>query len=375
MSGQSFLDDFEVFPWSENFETGVREIDEQHKKLVDLLNNLANVLTQEEPGGINQAFEELAQYADYHFASEEAIWSESFKDDPWFVSHQSAHSSFLPQVLELQKKDKHKPFHVVVEDILKFLIRWLAFHIIDDDKRLAVAIDAMASGSSLEEAKAIANGEMNDSVRVLIDTIMMMYDRLSSRTLSLMRERHARQRVEAQLREVNRSLEKLTITDQLTGIYNRRYFDSVISDELKQICIYQSSLNLILFDIDFFKKLNDCYGHSCGDDALQKVGQLLNAICHNEGDYAFRLGGEEFAVISVATPGKAELISGEQVRQQIESLKVPNRDSVVSDFMTVSVGELIVEPANHQDISELMKRVDQRLYTAKNSGRNRVVDY
>ena len=315
----------------------------------------------------------VAQYADYHFASEEAIWSESFGDDPWFVSHQSAHSSFLPQVLELQKQDKHKPLHVVVEDILKFLIRWLAFHIIDDDKRLAVAIDAMASGKSLEDAKAVANGEMNDSVRVLIDTIMMMYDRLSSRTLNLMRERHARLRIEEQLREVNKRLEKLTITDQLTGIYNRRYFDSVISDELKQICIYQSSLNLILLDIDYFKKLNDRYGHSCGDVALQKIGRLLNEICQGDGDYAFRLGGEEFAVISVAIPGKPELISGESIRQRVEALKIPNRDSIVSDFMTVSVGELFVEPSDHHDISGLMKRVDKRLYTAKNSGRNRVV--
>jgi len=375
MSDQYYLDDFEVFPWNENFETGVHEIDEQHKKLVELLNKLANALTQEEPVEINQAFDELAKYADYHFESEEAIWAENFNDDSWFVSHQLTHSSFLPKVLALQEEDKNKPLQVVIEDILKFLIRWLAFHILDDDKRLAVAMDAMASGSSLEEAKVIADRKMNGSVRVLIDTIMMMYDRLSSRTLNLMRERHARLRIEAQLREVNKRLEKLSITDQLTGIYNRRYFDSVISDELKQIRIYQTSLNLILFDIDFFKKLNDYYGHSCGDEALHKVGEALKELCEKDGDYAFRLGGEEFAVVSVAIPGKAERISGESIRQCIESLKIPNRDSAISDYMTVSVGELAVESYDDHDTNGLMKLVDKRLYVAKNGGRNRVVSF
>ena len=128
-----------------------------------------------------------------------------------------------------------------------------------------------------------------------------------------------------------------------------------------------------MVDIDHFKQINDKFGHDVGDDVLVWFVNQLNSFLPREN--IFRLGGEEFAVVSVAIPGKAERISGESIRQCIESLKIPNRDSAISDYMTVSVGELAVESYDDHDTNGLMKLVDKRLYVAKNGGRNRVVSF
>ncbi|MCG8564994.1 MAG: hemerythrin domain-containing protein, partial [Desulfobacterales bacterium] len=99
---------FEVFPWNSNFETGHPRIDQQHKKLVTLLNQLAKTLITNEILEVNSAFTELTQYANRHFEEEERIWINAFGQDPWVASHQMSHASFLPKVIEIkdQKTDQ-----------------------------------------------------------------------------------------------------------------------------------------------------------------------------------------------------------------------------------------------------------------------------
>jgi len=368
------------FPWNDAFETGHPLIDEQHKTLIELLNKLANTLAHAEPMAVHKAIEELAHYADFHFKSEEAIWANYFEDDAWFVTHKKQHESFLPEALELKKTMQDRPSEEVVEEILKFIIHWLAIHIIDEDKRLALVIDEMKQGTPLEKAKSIANDKLAGSFKILIEAIMDMYDGLSSRILHIMRERNARAKVEDELRkanqkleEANAQLEQLSITDQLTGLYNRRHFDNIIKVELNRAQRDRNSLILVSFDIDFFKKLNDHYGHSIGDKALMKVGQELKKVCRRSSDFSFRLGGEEFAVITTNQNNKDGLKFGERIRKHIEDLKVPNINSKVSDYMTVSVGVVVANSETGYDPEGLMKVVDQRLYVAKDLGRNQVV--
>lgn len=367
------LDNFEVFPWNKNFETGIEIIDEQHKKLVYLLNELANSLVREDMSKVNDAFAELADYAHYHFQQEEAIWSNYLGDDSWFISHQLSHSSFLPRVLELKGIEGGSPSQDVVEAVVKFLIRWLAFHIIDDDKRLALVVTSMDAGSTLEEAKILADRKMNGSFRVLIETVLKMYDGLSTRTLDLMRERRARIIAEQELRDANRRLEELSVTDQLTGLYNRRHFEHVLDREMKRARRENKAVTLYMLDIDYFKSLNDHYGHSGGDVALKTVGQKLFEICRRPSDYAFRIGGEEFAVISREHEEDDDLIFAELIRRAVEDLAIANVKSKVSEYLTVSVGGFAKIPTKQDTRDTYMKEADARLYRAKDGGRNIVV--
>ena len=379
------LDDphfFEVFPWNDNFGTGNDIIDEQHKRLVALLNGLANTLVNNQPHEIESAFTELANYADYHFSTEEEIWSECFGNDHWFLSHQLAHASFLPKILEIKERDAEQPLYLIVEDVVKFLIRWLAFHIIDNDKRYALVAREVAQGKSLEEAKIVSDRKMNaSSVRVLIDTVLTMYDGLSSRALNLLRERRARIDAEAKLKKayqeleaVNKLLEESAITDPLTQLHNRRHFQSVLVKELSRAQREHSRLTLILFDIDHFKELNDAYGHLAGDDALARVASKLRELCRRAGDYAFRIGGEEFAVLAcgnTATNQNGEF--AEIIREETESLLIPNKDSGIAPVLTISLGVVSLTPDAKDTAEALYKKADQRLYMAKKNGRNRTI--
>lgn len=191
---------FEIFPWNKNFETGLPLIDEQHRKLVRLTNQLTTHLMNKDAVEIERVFEELSAYADYHFKAEEKIWQPYFIDDPWFTNHLQTHDDFLTKISELRKEHATKPIYAVIEGIIKFLIHWLAFHILETDKRMAFVLQAVDSGLSLEEAKVHSDQEMFATSKVLISAVLTMYDTLSSRTMELMKEKVGRKKVENALR-------------------------------------------------------------------------------------------------------------------------------------------------------------------------------
>ncbi len=191
---------FEIFPWNKNFETGIELIDEQHIQLVDILNHLAAHLANLSGDvTLNKVFDELTDYADYHFKTEESIWITHFKDDAWYSSHVHTHDSFIDNITALKNNHELKPLDIVIQDIVSFLTHWLAFHILDTDRRMAKTVQAMASGATLDEAKVLANDEMNGSMKILVNTVLTMYDSLSIRTLNLMRETALRKQAEQAL--------------------------------------------------------------------------------------------------------------------------------------------------------------------------------
>ncbi len=367
------LDHFEVFPWNRNLETGQPLIDEQHRTLVGLLNRLGKTLINKKRVEVNDAFDELADYADRHFKEEEAVWTRYFKEDAWLTSHQRGHAAFLPQVIEIKTRDADKPLADQVEQIIKFLIRWLAFHIIDDDKRMAIVVEALEAGTPLEAAKEIAEKKMGGSMLVLIETLLTMYDGLSSRAIQLMRERHARIKAEQELRQANKRLEALAITDVLTGLYNRRYFEKVFQTEIRRARRYKQALVFLLIDIDFFKQFNDTYGHLAGDSALTQISRRLLETCRRPGDLVFRLGGEEFGVLASNPSDKNPGAFGEIIRAAVEALKIPHSHSNAGEYVTISIGLVNKVPAPDDTIDSYTEIADKRLYRAKASGRNCVV--
>lgn len=191
---------FKIFPWDSNFETGIELIDQQHKVLVDILNKLAAHLANLSGSIVlNEIFDELIAYTDYHFKTEEGIWSSYFAEDEWYTMHEATHGTFIGEILALKNNDDQKSLDDIVHDIVTFLSKWLAYHILDTDKRMAKAALAIGSGNSIEEAKMISNAEMSGSMKVLIQTVLSMYESISSRTMDLMREKSLRRQAEEAL--------------------------------------------------------------------------------------------------------------------------------------------------------------------------------
>lgn len=368
------IKEIEFFPWNDNFETDVKEIDEQHKVLVELLNKLGNTLTNENYNKMEKIFEELSKYADYHFYCEELIWEKYFnKNELLIVNHKKNHDSFMVKVLEIKEKNKESDLDKVLEEVLMFLIKWLAFHILDEDKRLAYIIKYVNEGYHLSEAMYKTDILMNGSMKVLIDNILTMYNSLSSKALDLIRERKARIKAQEELSKINKRLEELSITDQLTGLYNRRYFEEIIDKEIKSCKKEKNYLGIILFDIDYFKKLNDTYGHQQGDVALKSISKCMKKIAKKVNNYAFRLGGEEFCIITIDRNKKGAYCLSKILKDEVAKLRIENINSPTNKFLTISIGVESLIPSNSDNLDSFMLSVDRKLYQAKDNGRDCIV--
>jgi len=216
----SDIPSFDIFPWNKNFDTGVELIDEQHKVLVEILNRLAgNLANISDSAVLNEIFYELENYAQYHFKTEEAIWYKYFKDDEWNLEHQRTHSSFMDEVNAIKDGEDKKPLSQIAYDIISFLSKWLAYHILDTDKRMALVVIEIESGASLENAKLLAGDTMVVSKKIIVDTVLSMYDTLSTRTLELMRERTLRTQAEDRL-QVSEEKWKLIVDGGLNNVWD-----------------------------------------------------------------------------------------------------------------------------------------------------------
>ncbi|MES9938144.1 MAG: bacteriohemerythrin, partial [Sedimenticola sp.] len=191
-----------IFPWDKNFETGIEVVDEQHKELVGLLNKLVSHLAFQSDGPtIDAIFSQLKDYVEFHFSTEEQVWSEHFEGDTWQKWHVHAHADFVDEVIRLKEEGESssKPYDEVLSEIVRFLTHWLSHHILESDKRMAKVVLALPTGVSLSRAKEMANEEMSGATRVLIDTIMGMYDKLANSTVQMSREIYKRQQAEKDL--------------------------------------------------------------------------------------------------------------------------------------------------------------------------------
>ena len=159
----------------------------------------------------------------------------------------------------------------------------------------------------------------------------------------------------------------MSVTDPLTKLYNRRHFETEFEKEFKRAKRYNSPLSVAIVDIDFFKKINDTYGHSCGDYVLKEIAFLMMQN-FRQTDTIFRYGGEEFVVILTETPELTASIPMERLRKNIEnnSFKYNGNDIKV----TISIGISSKTDCNNQ--VEMFDYADKALYNAKNEGRNRV---
>ncbi|MNB83204.1 Serine/threonine-protein kinase PknB [compost metagenome] len=174
--------------------------------------------------------------------------------------------------------------------------------------------------------------------------------------------------------ELNRyigMIEQISNTDELTGLYNRRYFNKVFREEVESAAAAQKYLGYLMLDIDYFKKYNDTYGHYEGDNVLRKVGNMLHELAERADGFAIRLGGEEFGIVVTGFTPVQSREYAETIRRSIADLRIPHTMSPQFGIVTVSIGVACVRggSAGEEDIYKLG---DDALYQSKAEGRNRV---
>jgi len=169
---------------------------------------------------------------------------------------------------------------------------------------------------------------------------------------------------------LHKRMEELTIVDELTGIFNYRYFNQKLENELKRAKRYHQNLSLIMIDIDSFKRCNDSFGHLFGNLILKKLTEVIKR-CIRDVDIFARYGGEEFVVILPQTTKPQAAMIGERIRTCVESTLFKDEKDLHSTHLTVSLG-VCCYPESGENAEELIKKVDQALYLAKGEGKNLV---
>ncbi|MBP7460908.1 MAG: diguanylate cyclase [Candidatus Delongbacteria bacterium] len=172
-----------------------------------------------------------------------------------------------------------------------------------------------------------------------------------------------------QIKHLHHQLEKQATLDGLTGLYNHWYFNKIADHEIQRAWRYNSDLSLILIDIDYFKQINDHYGHWFGDSVLKAVADVFRSKIR-QSDSVGRLGGDEFSILLPEIGIEGACATAEKLRHALADLKILNNNQPVS--ITGSFGVAGINPARSFSLEELLKKADHALYKAKEAGRNKV---
>ena len=182
-----------------------------------------------------------------------------------------------------------------------------------------------------------------------------------------LRERGQLQKMTESLSVRSISLEHAAVTDALTGMYNRRYFDEALSEYLEAFGKIDKPIGMVILDLDHFKKVNDTHGHDVGDEVLRQVAECLQIFTRYH-DVLARLGGEEFAILSPNITERQLFDLSDRIRKAVADLRINNGNVTLK--VTVSAGLAIWDGSESGE--ELYRRADKQLYEAKRKGRNRV---
>ena len=170
--------------------------------------------------------------------------------------------------------------------------------------------------------------------------------------------------------DTREKIETMTFVDELTGVYNYRYLEQRLGEELQRAKRHNCPLSVIYFDIDHFKLVNDTFGHETGNTILQRVSQCCRASARGE-DFAGRLGGDEFLIVLPQTDSAGALIAAERIKKKLDAMDLVASTGERIDFQTYSIG-VASYPANAESKDELISAGDEAMYRAKKAGGDRV---
>jgi diguanylate cyclase (GGDEF)-like protein len=233
--------------------------------------------------------------------------------------------------------------------------------------QIGSACEMMLLAFALADRVHVMRRERAQAQRAAFDAQAMLIASLQSSERLL--EARVSQRT-AELEQANARLAEMSMTDGLTGIPNRRRFDTMLAAEWSRAARLNTSLAIGLLDIDFFKQYNDRYGHQDGDLCLRRVAAEFAAQLQRTGDVVARYGGEEFAFIAPAADTDSALTIARRVCEAIEALDLPH-DVVEGGRLTVSIGVAACTPKPGDSTDQLLRTADAALYRAKQLGRNR----
>ena len=242
--------------------------------------------------------------------------------------------------------------------LLVAIVAWrMGRSIVTPLERLTGAADRIAAGDLTIQLPVARRDELGHLTRVF-----------NQMTGNLQRSHDEFEAASQTLQKQNKLLETLSITDSLSGLYNRKKLDDILADQIARFKRNQRSFAILMLDIDRFKKLNDTYGHLAGDQVLTSVARTLSSSIRNI-DFAARYGGEEFVIVLPETPLSAARDMAQRIRIQVRSAIYQFNDQSIAVTLSIGVAN---SRSSDESADAVLARADRMLYEAKRSGRDRV---
>lgn len=362
------------FEWSVDFETGNKLIDEQHLSLVELINELIKIDLNADSSAskkIDAINQKLNDYVLQHFKTEENLMKEYCIDQRHVKAHLLMHQEFIEKVDQNYAKGAWFSENKNMTEFIEYLIRWLAYHILNTDKSLFRQIDYIEKSKlSPKEAYDIDVKKIECATEPLLKALKALYYLVSEKNKELEdKNRELEKKVEKRTKDLlaaNEKLEKISVIDELTKLNNRRFFMSELEKKIYNWQRYQEPFSLIYLDADKFKSVNDNYGHDIGDYVLKWISNFLQ---HNirKTDIACRLGGDEFVVICQRCGRNEAIHVGKKIYVKCKN---ENNEEIVKYWKpSLSIGIASVDESIHS-VEDMVRRADSAMYQSKKLGGN-----
>ncbi|UPQ86943.1 GGDEF domain-containing protein [Vibrio sinaloensis] len=361
------------FEWDSCYETGLEDVDEQHQYLVEVINRYGALIAQNNISlqDIRMALFELSRYAEFHFKEEENLMRQAGVYQLHIDEHIKIHRAFMADIISMQAfiSEENKKSS---EQLLNFLIHWLAYHILGIDQNMSRQIKQIEQGVDPKLAWENEQTKQDKSTEPLLKALNGLFEQVSERNKELLElnqclEDKVLERTK-QLSRVNKQLEELSLTDSLTKLPNRRCAIRKLKVYWQESLQNNEPLVCIMIDADYFKQVNDTAGHDAGDRLLIELSQALSDAFRSD-DLVCRLGGDEFFVICPNTDLEGGVHIAEVTRHKVNQMLIPVGESVWRGSISVGVAERSSEMLDYND---LIKAADNSVYKAKSLGRNQV---
>ncbi|EMP56397.1 diguanylate cyclase/phosphodiesterase [Marinobacter santoriniensis NKSG1] len=378
MSRNGASQGFEIFPWSRHFETGLEDIDDQHRVLVNILNRLAWHFASGSPeADSTHLLDELLGYASYHFQYEEGVWSRALGQSAMCRNHHEAHELFFARIQVLRQSEA--PEEEVLADLFDYLTRWLAFNILESDRRMALTVKAVEAGAPLPQALDQVDTELSGPMSIMVTALLEIYGKLSASAIQLMHEKLARQRAESEVAHLQRerlhhALETqaqdhqnqmafLAYSDPLTGLLNRNGIIRAVREFLENGSLEDNSAALVSIDLDNFHEINARFGEETADRVLGLLARRWQDALPPNAALA-RIGGDEFALL---------MTDARQVESRLRALQLtclqPFELGDASAATSFTAG-IVCFPSREAGIASkdadiLLRQADHTLFRAK----------
>ena len=366
----------DLFVWDRSLGTGLPDMDDQHRGLIDIFNELHRTLfdPQFPPDrrevSLRRAFDRLMAYARAQFAAEEALMSASGLDHRHTTVHRRQHEQFLINLRELWgERDSRAEWSA---RMMGFLSSWIGLHVLGVDQSMVRQLRLIETGVSAAEAHERENVVSDKGLRSLLNMVGRLYQDLGAQTAALSQVRLDLAAAESQVETVSQRLEVHSRFDELLQVANQRYFDQRLAEEVARAFRGEEPLSVLVVDLDFFPHYGDRLGLPAADACLQTVTQAVAGSMKRTTDLVARHGPHRLVVMMPETDVQGAALAAQRVVDSVALLDMPHPESLVAQVVTASVGVAGWVPRSRDDGPLLVCEAEAAQERARLEGGNRM---